>query len=267
MGYFNMFDEWAMDPKVQSMTEDMQRRHVMLLCLRNVGGTNSMSDDEISTFMRITLQETLHTKKVFQEKGFIDSNSWNVSKRNKRQLGSSESLERVKRYRARHKRYSAKAVTLQPKNEALHVTPSRARVDTYLLTNEVNKEPPNPRKRGKALFVLDSDVPAEEWTAYDEMRKAIRKPMTDHARYLAVAKLRMLASAGHPMSAVLQQSILNSWQGLFPIAVDRDKDHGRVQSTEPIVSLDMVKAQAAETERVKAIADAYRSRHNGQGDC
>ena len=41
--------------------------------------------------------------------------------------------------------------------------------------------------------------------------------MTDYAKRLAINKLSALADQGHDVKAVLEQSIFNSWQGLFPI--------------------------------------------------
>ena len=94
MGYFNFFDEWAMDPKVQSMGESMQRRHAMLLCLRNLGPTHESLDEEVATFMRIGMAEVRKTKELFNRKGFIDGPGWNVRHWDKRQDGQSESLQK-----------------------------------------------------------------------------------------------------------------------------------------------------------------------------
>jgi hypothetical protein len=60
-------------------------------------------------------------------------------------------------------------------------------------------------------------VPRQTWENYMEMRKRIRKPLTEHAVELAIGKLASLAAQGHEPRAVLEQSILNSWQGLFPV--------------------------------------------------
>ena len=68
-----------------------------------------------------------------------------------------------------------------------------------------------------AKFSLPDWVPAESWLGYEDMRRKMRKPMTDKARALAVAKLDRLRDAGHEPEAVLDQSTMNSWQGLFEI--------------------------------------------------
>lgn len=70
---------------------------------------------------------------------------------------------------------------------------------------------------------LPSWIDKEAWEAYLEMRKSIKKPMkTERAIKLAIHKLEVLLKQGHDPTAVLDQSIFNSWQGLFPI-----KDEGK----------------------------------------
>lgn len=64
-------------------------------------------------------------------------------------------------------------------------------------------------------------LPEKAWCDYQEMRKKIRKPMTKRAAQLAIGTLEKLRADGYDVSAVLDQSIMNSWQGLFPIAERR----------------------------------------------
>lgn len=63
-------------------------------------------------------------------------------------------------------------------------------------------------------------IPADAWAGYLEMRKEIRKPMTRNAYVLAVNRLRILHRDGQDPRAVLEQSTLNSWQGLFALRVE-----------------------------------------------
>lgn len=72
-------------------------------------------------------------------------------------------------------------------------------------------------KKTNATFTLPDWIPAEAWTGYVEMRKTIRKPLTDRAKTLAISELAKLNAEGHDPAAVLNQSTLHSWQGLFPL--------------------------------------------------
>lgn len=60
-------------------------------------------------------------------------------------------------------------------------------------------------------------VPGDAWDGYIDMRKRIKKPMTARAMELAITKLADLMRAGSDPKAVLDQSTMNSWQGLFEI--------------------------------------------------
>jgi hypothetical protein len=90
---------------------------------------------------------------------------------------------------------------------------------------EINPTPGRePRARKAPVFSLPSDIPEEEWAGFEEMRRRIGKPMTDKARQLAVNELRKLADAGFPPGDVLNNSTMNSYQGLFP-PKDRSNVH------------------------------------------
>lgn len=55
------------------------------------------------------------------------------------------------------------------------------------------------------------------WKEYLVMRNKIKKPMTNYAEQLAIDKLGRLKDRGEDPTEVLNQSIQNSWQGLFPV--------------------------------------------------
>lgn len=71
------------------------------------------------------------------------------------------------------------------------------------------------------MFDLPEWVDTETWKDFEQMRKKIRKPLTDAARRLAIKKLVQLYREGHDPKDVLEQSILNAWQGLWPICQGR----------------------------------------------
>ena len=75
----------------------------------------------------------------------------------------------------------------------------------------------NQRKTKTKAFSVPDWVPKDAWSSYVEMRNQIKKPMTQRAAELAVQKLDELRAAGMPAKAVLEQSVFNSWQGLFPL--------------------------------------------------
>ena len=77
------------------------------------------------------------------------------------------------------------------------------------------------RARAKRDVGLPADIPAEQWAGYVAMRRSIGKPITPRARTVAISRLRKLAEDGWPPGDVLDNSTMNSWQGLF---APKDKD-------------------------------------------
>ena len=66
-----------------------------------------------------------------------------------------------------------------------------------------------------------TSVPAalsEVWRAYADMRKKMRKPLTESASALVLQTLGQLApDRPDEQKAILEQSILNGWAGVYPI--------------------------------------------------
>lgn len=103
MKWFRLWHEWGHDPKIQIMPEHMQRRHIMLLCLRRQTDTEKLTDKDIAHYMRISLEDTLETKALFEAKGFID-NGWCILKWTKRQTPSDLSTDRVRKFRKKQEK-------------------------------------------------------------------------------------------------------------------------------------------------------------------
>ena len=100
--WFRLYSEFADDAKVQMMSEPMQRRLVMLMCLRCKDAT--LHARQLAFYLRISASELAETKEVFIENGFIDED-WELVNWNRRQFVSDSSTERVRRSRQRKKQY------------------------------------------------------------------------------------------------------------------------------------------------------------------
>ena len=86
-----------------------------------------------------------------------------------------------------------------------------------LNTKDVKKE----RKKATAQRILDTLVPdpkvREAMIEFIKMRKLSKKPPTDHALELLIKKLYKLSSDPNTQLEMVEQSILNNWQGFFPL--------------------------------------------------
>ena len=94
-----------------------------------------------------------------------------------------------------------------------HMSHKRAADEPQMSTNKkvknIKKEP-----IGGLLPICQA------WKAFVEMRRSIKKPMTSYAEKLKVSCLQKLIESGQDPIAVLNQSIGNNWQDLFPIKVN-----------------------------------------------
>lgn len=51
---------------------------------------------------------------------------------------------------------------------------------------------------------------------FTEARKEIKKPMTDRAKRMLVRKLERLEAQGYCSTLLMERSIINGWQDVFP---------------------------------------------------
>ena len=101
----------------------------------------------------------------------------------------------------------------------------KAQKKRYSVTDEEKRREEKRRDKKKVLqqqgfdFLKIPDfVSPENWKAYLEMRKSIKKPLTTKKQFeLAIKKLEVLKNKGNDANEILEQSILNSWQGLFEV--------------------------------------------------
>ncbi|NII54377.1 hypothetical protein [Luteibacter sp. SG786] len=102
MDWFRLYAEFSTDPKVQMMSEAMQRRLVMLFCLQCGNGIETFHETEretsIAFAMRVSAEEIAATKAEFLRRGFINDD-WTLRNWSSRQYASDSSTERVRRHR------------------------------------------------------------------------------------------------------------------------------------------------------------------------
>jgi hypothetical protein len=138
--WFRLYSEFAHDPKIQMLSEAMQRRYVMLMCLRCSEVLETLHETEIAFQLRLSTGELEETKQLFISKNFIDKH-WNLLNWDKRQFVSDSSTMRVAKHRSKKKQVSNADETLQKR-------PSNA-IDTDTDTEQIQKKVNN--KRGSRL--------------------------------------------------------------------------------------------------------------------
>lgn len=104
MKWCRLHSEFAHDVKVQSMSEAMQRRLVMLFCIQSDPGIETFHETQRETLLacalRISLADLTATKEIFLSLGFINQD-FTLRNWTERQYLSDTSTQRVRKFRAR----------------------------------------------------------------------------------------------------------------------------------------------------------------------
>ena len=93
------------------------------------------------------------------------------------------------------------------------------------------------KKKKEERAVADLLPICKAWKAYIEMRKKIRKDASPKAMEMAASKLIAMQKMGQDPVAILNQSIFNSWQGLFPVKAESKESHRQAEQTQTLDDL------------------------------
>jgi hypothetical protein len=66
------------------------------------------------------------------------------------------------------------------------------------------------------MIALPGYIDREAWQGFEDMRKTIKKPLTDRSRKLIVYELDRIKTAGHCPNAALDQSTCHCWADVYP---------------------------------------------------
>jgi len=193
--WFRLYSEFAHDPKIQMLSEAMQRRYVMLMCLRCSETLETLHETEIAFQLRLSEAELIETKQLFISKNFIDKN-WNLLNWDKRQFVSDSSTMRVRKYRDKKKQPSNADETLQKR--------SSNAIDTDTDTDTDKKQ------SIKATVVATPEgVSDSVWQEFIAHRKSKKARVTQ----LVVDGIQEQARiAGWSLEDALKETIVRNWQ-------------------------------------------------------
>ncbi len=142
------------------------------------------------------------------------------------------------------------------KQKALATPPNaneRDRTQTNTDKDKEEKKHKTPKAPLSTLAVPDW-IPVEPWNAWLEVRKVKRAANTEHALDLAIRKLDKMRGEGQSPAAVLDQSTLRSWTGLFPVKSEGGAASAVATPKQP--SSYELAAQAQREERRAAMREA-----------
>lgn len=211
MRWFRAWTDILDDPKLLLLAPDDRWYYVAVCALKRTGvldepDTPEMRDRKVALRLRLDHRERDEVRRRLVEVRLIDE-AWQPLGWIKRQCASdidSTATERQRRHREKQRhgtvtRDSNGDVT-RPESEQ-----SQSRAESEQNRNPREKTPSESLPAG-----LDSDA----WSRWLEYRSEIRKPLK---RASILAAQRKLAAFGSEQGAVVEQSIAEGYQGLFPL--------------------------------------------------
>ncbi len=97
--------------------------------------------------------------------------------------------------------------------------PKRGRISPQTGTHkrqDTSTKDNNTKHKGLDLSSIPEWLSIESVAGFIDHRKSIKKPMTQQALTLLINKLDKHRAEGHDPVAMLEESIMNGWQGVFP---------------------------------------------------
>ena len=199
-----------------------------LLCLagkqNNSGvfmmGQIAYTDKMLATIFRMKESSVTMALQTFEQFGMIEIIDGVITIPN---WNKHQSLDAYEKKKERDRLYQAERRAAQKaligKSSDSQQTPSS---DVAVSDKEEDIEEDKKKKKTKETKVFSDDAELNHAIlAFMEFRKSIKKPMTDHAVDLLISKLNGMTSYIPEQIEIINQSIVNGWQGVFPLKNDQ----------------------------------------------
>lgn len=193
---------------VDNLNLDIKEKSLLLIIFRYVNYKKGYADPSRALIKKLTgISDNRTLDKIFDsliEKGFLIRDS-GKGKRSKYFIKVGGEI--------------TPSVKNVPSGE---ITPTVGGKITPIVGGEITPQKENKRKVKENIYsAFDSYTENEELKTalkdFSEMRKTIKKPFTTkRAITMLLNKLNNLASTDEEKKLILEQSIFNNWQGIFP---------------------------------------------------
>jgi hypothetical protein len=215
--WFRLYADAMRNPKIMRLDDSTFRLWVKLLAVASENDGKIPAIGDLKLMLNTRLDHLSSRLDGLIRGGLIDALADGYAPHNweKFQYKSDTSKERVAKYRAKGN------VTVTPPD-----TDTDTDTDTEKKKDTVAAQPTRLRAAD-----LPEGISAELWVDYRTMRSRKRAPMTAKAESLMLAELNRLIGDGHDPTAVVEQSIANSWTGLFEIKDQRNGNATRLAAT------------------------------------
>jgi predicted phage replisome organizer len=205
-----------------------------LLCLagkQNNSGVFMMNnrvaytDKMLATIFRMKESTVTMALQTFEQFGMVEIIDGVITIPNWGKHQNLDQLESKKEYMRNYmKEYREKQKALTSKDSCK--TNSKANVSQA--DKEEDKDKEKKEKKNNKTYSDDPEL-NQAILAFMEYRKSVKKPMTDHAIKLLISKLNGMTTYIPEQIEILNQSIVNGWQGIFPLKDNQPVRQGGYQ--------------------------------------
>lgn len=221
--------DFLSDENVLLMSNEEVGCYIKLLCFCWIHGSIPTDFLKIS---KIIFEKNKKTEKIFKKIShcFVMSEcgaryiNLRLEKERKKQLNhklnkqNSGKIGAEKRWENADQKYSNAMAVLSTSAIAKNSSSS----SSLIKKKDINIKNIFISKKEKSEKMAELEIPdflqKEDWINFVQHRMEIKKPMSDLAKQKAILKLQQLHNEGEKISDVINQSIVNGWQGLFPAA-------------------------------------------------
>ena len=134
------------------------------------------------------------------------------------ELEENKYITRVREKGENNKYYISSVVKIDADTSVKNSTTTSTKNSTLKELNKNKKEKEKKTDLDKIIEAYtQNDLLVEALKEFIKMRKAIKKPLTNRAMSGVLSKLNNLASDDLEKIEILDQSIMYSWQGIFPL--------------------------------------------------
>ena len=184
----------------------------MIFLTENIPYTPKMLADELDfeeNTVQLALKALEQLNMIVTDNGFFTIAGWE-------EYQNIEGMEKIREQnRIRQKKWYEKQKALPNVRDNVSVTEPNA------TDKEEDKEKEKKEKKKEIKVFSDDAELNHAILAFMEFRKSIKKPMTDHAVDLLISKLNGMTSYIPEQIEIINQSIVNGWQGVFPLKNDQ----------------------------------------------
>jgi predicted phage replisome organizer len=187
----------------------------MIFLTENIPYTNKMLADELD-FEESTVQLAMQALDQLgmihtNDSGFLAITGWEEHQ-------NIEGMEKIRESkRLAQARWRAKQNAL-PEISTVDSTVDSTEIENNNADKDIDKEKNKKEKKNKEPKTYSEDAELNQAIlSFIEFRKGIKKPMTDRAVDLLIKKLNDMTDYIPEQIEILNQSIMNGWQGVFPL--------------------------------------------------